>query len=200
MGTPRPYLTFSCTQDESISTIKWILRDIEALGDKPSFVSHIGDISYARGYSWLWDEFFNQIEHVASKVPYHVCIGNHEYDRLSQPWKPEWSNSIYGIDGEIVATKEKLILYFVENHDGEVHDMVEILASGLVLNGGDGDSGKVGVVLKDEVMQYSFSHYVWAGIALVLGGFVGYVLAFVSHARKQAASESSWTSVKSEET
>ena len=99
MGTATPYLTFSRTQDESISTIKWILRDIEALGDKPTFVSHIGDISYARGYSWLWDEFFNLIEPVASKVPYHVCIGNHEYDWPSQPWKPEWSKSIYGTDG-----------------------------------------------------------------------------------------------------
>ncbi|XWS23116.1 hypothetical protein CRYUN_Cryun29cG0093700 [Craigia yunnanensis] len=394
MGTATPYLTFSRTQDESISTIKWILRDIEALGDKPTFVSHIGDISYARGYSWLWDEFFNLIEPVASKVPYHVCIGNHEYDWPSQPWKPEWSSSIYGTDGggecgvpyslrfnmpgnsseptgtrapatrnlyysfdmgpvhfvymstetnflpgssqynflkhdlesvdqtktpflvvqghrpmyttsyesrdaplrermlehleplfvknnvtlalwghvhryerfcplknftcgsmglkgedwealpvhvvigmagqdwqttwkprpdhptdpvfpqpkmslyrtgefgytRLVATKEKLILSFVGNHDGEVHDMVEILASGQVINGGDGDSGKVGAVLKDEAMRYSFSHYVWGGSVLVLGGFVGYVLGFVLHARKRAASGRSWASLKSEET
>ncbi|KAE8732923.1 hepatoma-derived growth factor-related protein 2-like isoform X1 [Hibiscus syriacus] len=101
MGTATPYITFSRTQDESISTVKWILRDIEALGDKPTFVSHIGDISYARGYSWLWDEFFNLIEPVASKVPYHVCIGNHEYDWPSQPWKPDWANSIYGTDGAV---------------------------------------------------------------------------------------------------
>ncbi|XVE85772.1 hypothetical protein DITRI_Ditri17bG0117800 [Diplodiscus trichospermus] len=99
MGTATPYLTFSRTQDESISTSKWILRDIEALRDKLTFVSHIGDISYARGYSWLWDEFFNLIEPVASKVPYHVCIGNHEYNWPSQPWKPEWSDSIFGTDG-----------------------------------------------------------------------------------------------------
>ncbi|RZC77569.1 hypothetical protein C5167_001739 [Papaver somniferum] len=97
MGTATPYSTFVRTQDESISTMKWILRDIEALGDKPAFISHIGDISYARGYSWLWDTFFTQIEPVASKVPYHVCIGNHEYDWPLQPWKPEWAS--YGKDG-----------------------------------------------------------------------------------------------------
>ncbi|RZC82995.1 hypothetical protein C5167_045782 [Papaver somniferum] len=97
MGTATPYSTFLRTQDESISTMKWILRDIEALGDKPAFISHIGDISYARGYSWLWDTFFTQIEPVASKVPYHVCIGNHEYDWPLQPWKPDWSS--YGKDG-----------------------------------------------------------------------------------------------------
>ncbi|PPD98063.1 hypothetical protein GOBAR_DD04930 [Gossypium barbadense] len=394
MGTATPYLTFSRTQDESISTIKWILRDLEALGDKPTFISHIGDISYARGYSWLWDEFFNLIEPVASKVPYLVCIGNHEYDWPSQPWKPDWANLIYGTDGggecgvpyslrfnmpgnsseptgtrapatrnlyysfdmgpvhfvymstetnflqgssqydflkhdlesvdrmktpfvvvqghrpmyttsfesrdaplrekmlehleplfvnnnvnlalwghvhryerfcplknftcgsmgqkgkdwealpvhvvigmagqdwqptweprpdhphdpvypqpkrslyrtgefgytRLIATKEKLTLSLVGNHDGEVHDMVEILASGQVLNGGDDNNGKVGAVHKvDDVTRCSFSHYVWGGSVLVLGGFVGYVLGFVSHARRQIATERGWTSLKTEE-
>ncbi|CAN6902162.1 unnamed protein product [Brassica oleracea] len=99
MGCATPYTTFIRTQDESISTLKWILRDIEALGDKPALVSHIGDISYARGYSWVWDEFFAQIEPVASRVPYHVCIGNHEYDFPAQPWKPDWAAWTYGNDG-----------------------------------------------------------------------------------------------------
>ncbi|KAL5723063.1 prolyl aminopeptidase [Ranunculus cassubicifolius] len=99
MGTATPYSTFARTQDESSLTIKWILRDMKALRNKPAFVSHIGDISYARGYSWLWDTFFNQVEPVASKLPYHVCIGNHEYDWPMQPWKPTWSQKLYGTDG-----------------------------------------------------------------------------------------------------
>lgn len=99
MGTAAPYSTFVRTQEESIATVKWINRDIEALGDKPALISHIGDISYARGYSWLWDHFFNQIEPIASKVPYHVCIGNHEYDWPTQPWRPSWSYGVYGTDG-----------------------------------------------------------------------------------------------------
>lgn len=99
MGTAVPYATFYRTQDESRSTVKWILRDIESLGDKPAFVSHIGDISYARGFSWMWDEFFNQIEPIASRLPYHVCIGNHEYDWPLQPWKPLWASNVYGTDG-----------------------------------------------------------------------------------------------------
>lgn len=99
MGTSTPYSTYRRTQEESVSTIKWIARDIEALGDKPAMISHIGDISYARGYSWVWDHFFNQIEPVASKVPYHVCIGNHEYDWPLQPWKPDWAMYIYAKDG-----------------------------------------------------------------------------------------------------
>ncbi|KMZ73600.1 Purple acid phosphatase [Zostera marina] len=99
MGVFAPYQTFRRLQKESKSTVKWILRDIKELEDKPSLVSHIGDISYARGYSWVWDEFFNQIEPIAAQVPYHVSIGNHEYDWPTQPWRPSWSYSSYGKDG-----------------------------------------------------------------------------------------------------
>ncbi|GLJ18825.1 hypothetical protein SUGI_0336310 [Cryptomeria japonica] len=99
MGTSVPYRTFLWTQEESKLTVKWLKRDIEELGDKPTFISHIGDISYARGYEWLWDSFFTQIEPLASKVPFHVCIGNHEYDWPLQPWKPEWASRLYGTDG-----------------------------------------------------------------------------------------------------
>lgn len=99
MGTATPYRTFLRTQDESISTIKWIKRDCEALGRQSSFISHIGDLSYARGYGWLWDNFFTQIESIAATVPYHVCIGNHEYNWPRQPWRPNWSQTTYGTDG-----------------------------------------------------------------------------------------------------
>ncbi|KAK6133924.1 hypothetical protein DH2020_032316 [Rehmannia glutinosa] len=381
MGTATPYTTFVRIQEESISTIKWISRDIEAIGDKPALISHIGDISYARGYSWLWDNFFNQIEPVASKVPYHVCIGNHEYDWPSQPWKPDWSYSVYGKDGggecgvpyslrfnmpgnsseptgtrapptrnlyysfdfgvvhfvylstetnflpgskqydflkndlesvdrkktpyvivqghrpmyttsyetrdgpfrerllehleplfvknkvtlalwghvhryerfcplnnftcgsvgpvhmvigmagqdwqpiwqprpdhltdpifpqpvrslyrggvfgyvRLSANKEKLTLSYVGNHDGEVHDVVEIMASGQVFNGrGVGD----GVAITRK-WDSKLSWYVKVASILVLGAFLGYVLGFVSHSRRDAALGTRWTAVKSEET
>ena len=32
------------------------------------------------------DYFFGQVEPVAARVPYIVCIGNHEYDYLGQPF------------------------------------------------------------------------------------------------------------------
>ena len=60
------------------------------------FVLHVGDISYARGYSKKWVNWFEEIAPVATKVPYHVCIGNHEYDYPKQIYKPwDWS---YGKD------------------------------------------------------------------------------------------------------
>ena len=392
MGTATPYSTFLRTQEESIATMKWILRDIEALGDKPAFISHIGDISYARGYSWLWDHFFTQIEPVASKVAYHVCVGNHEYNWPSQPWRPEWSVGSYGKDGggecgvpyslkfkmpgnsleptgtrapatrnlyysfdmgavhfvymstetnflqgsnqynflkhdlesvnrnntpfvvvqghrpmyttsnenrdaplrqkmlehleplfvknkvtlalwghvhryerfcpvnnftcgsmglegedweafpvhivigmagqdwqpiweprpdhpndpifpqakrslyrggefgytRLVATKEKLQLSYVGNHDGEVHDMVEILASGQVLSG-SGDSSVDGAGARGEAAQSEFSLLVKGVSVLLLGAFIGYVLGFISHSRKEATPKNSWTPVKTDD-
>ncbi|XP_065860544.1 probable inactive purple acid phosphatase 2 [Euphorbia lathyris] len=385
MGTATPYATFIRTQDESIATMKWILRDIEAIGNKPAFVSHIGDISYARGYSWIWDHFFNQVEPVASKLPYHVCIGNHEYDWPLQPWKPEWSASIYGTDGggecgvpyslkfqmpgnsseltgshapatrnlyysfdvgsvhflyistetnflpgsgqynfikhdlesvnqtktpfvvvqghrpmyttsnenrdaplrqrmlehleplfvennvtlalwghvhryerfcpvsnftcgstwrgypvhvvigmagqdwqpiweprpdhptdpifpqpmrsmyrtgefgytRLVATKKKLTFSYVGNHDGEVHDMVEILASGEVNSGSHG-ARDVTRSRIDVVPDSKFSNYVKVASVLVLGVFMGYVLGFISRSRKQIAGKG-WVPVNREE-
>lgn len=399
MGAATPYTTFIRTQDESLSTVKWILRDIEALGDKPAFVSHIGDISYARGYAWIWDQFFTQIESIASRVPYHVCIGNHEYDWPLQPWKPDWSMYIYGKDGggecgvpyslrfnmpgnsseltgtrapatrnlyysfdmgsvhfvylstetnflegsrqygfikhdlesvnwtktpfvvvqghrpmyttsneirdapmrekmlkhleplfvknnvtlalwghvhryerfcplsnftcgsmgknglnwkgypvhvvigmagqdwqpiweprpdhtdlpifpqpersiyrggefgytRLVATKEKLTLSYIGNHDGKVHDVVEILASGEVLNAGvsrdivDSEISQAETTY-DHGVESTFSLFVKGASILVLGAFLGYVLGFILHARKGAVSRNTWTPVKSEET
>jgi hypothetical protein len=61
---------------------------------------HIGDISYAMGISVLWDAFMTQIGPIASRVPYMVSIGNHEYDYItggdkdpsgvSGPFRPKW--------------------------------------------------------------------------------------------------------------
>ncbi|CAL5212999.1 unnamed protein product [Lathyrus oleraceus] len=391
MGTATPYNTFVRTQDESISTVKWILRDIEALGNKPAFVSHIGDISYARGYAWLWDHFFAQVEPVATKLAYHVCIGNHEYDWPLQPWKPDWAgyrkdgggecgvpyslrfnmpgnsseptgtvapatrNLYYSFDmgavhfvyistetnflpggnqynflkhdlesvdrnrtpfivvqghrpmyttsneirdaalrgkmiehlepllvnnnvtlalwghvhryekfcplnnytcgshvgrkagekegytvhlvigmagqdwqpiweprpnhpdlpifpqpkrslyraGEfgyirLVATKKKLLISYVGNHDGEVHDTMEILETGEVVNG-YGNGGIATAKPEGRIEESTLSWYVQGGSVLVLGAFLGYILGFVSHARKKQESMTGFSPVKTEE-
>ena len=42
-------------------------------------VIHSGDIGYADGYEVHWDTFFNKIQPIASRVPYHVTPGNHEF-------------------------------------------------------------------------------------------------------------------------
>ena len=70
------------------------------------------------------------------------------------PWEfPQTKRSLYrgGEFGNtrLVATKEKLQLSYVVNQDGEVHDTVEILASGRVLSG-RGDSAVDGAGARGE--------------------------------------------------
>ncbi|GKC46202.1 wall-associated receptor kinase, galacturonan-binding domain-containing protein, partial [Tanacetum coccineum] len=52
------------------------------LGDIKNYdiVFHIGDICYANGYLSQWDQFTEQVEPIASAVPYMVASGNHERD------------------------------------------------------------------------------------------------------------------------
>ncbi|EGD77454.1 hypothetical protein PTSG_08549 [Salpingoeca rosetta] len=53
---------------------------IEAeIADK-HLLMHIGDISYARGYVSQWEQFHDQIEPIATSLPYMTAIGNHERD------------------------------------------------------------------------------------------------------------------------
>ena len=72
------------------------------------FILHFGDLSYARGRGYIWDQFMSQMTKVAEQVPYMVGVGNHEYDHVSGGEKdpsgapengfhPDWGN--YGEDG-----------------------------------------------------------------------------------------------------
>ena len=46
-----------------------------------------GDLSYAQGYASVWDEWLEQVEAFATRVPLLTNLGNHEYDvpRAVQP-------------------------------------------------------------------------------------------------------------------
>jgi len=64
------------SQQPALNTTRLVLNQI----DQTDLVLHIGDISYARGFASVWEEFFDLIQPVAARVPYMVCIGNHERD------------------------------------------------------------------------------------------------------------------------
>ena len=140
--------------------------------------------------------------------PVHIVIGMGGQDAQStceprpdhpdDPIFPQPKHSLYrrGVFGytRLVATKEKLQLSYVGNHDGEVHDMVEILASGQVVSGSGASAGA-----GSKVAQSKSSLLVEGAIVLVLVAFVGYVLGFISHSRKDATSKNRWTPVKTED-
>uniref|UniRef100_M4B968 Purple acid phosphatase n=1 Tax=Hyaloperonospora arabidopsidis (strain Emoy2) TaxID=559515 RepID=M4B968_HYAAE len=94
----------------AISTAVRSYQDVVG-GGYDSFLLHFGDISYARGHAHIWDEFFHVIEPHATRVPYMVSIGNHEYDYMTggandpsgatgidgrMGFHPDWAN--YGDD------------------------------------------------------------------------------------------------------
>lgn len=89
------------------ATAELALSDIRDNGVR--FIIHQGDLSYAVGYSYLWDVWMSLIEPLATKVPYMIGIGNHEQDYMSNRkgirdpsgdkadgFHPSWGN--YGHD------------------------------------------------------------------------------------------------------
>ena len=54
------------------STLLRIAAEVEDV----DLLLHFGDISYARGYGYIWEQFHYLIEPVSTKIPYMVSIGN----------------------------------------------------------------------------------------------------------------------------
>ena len=72
-----------------------------------------GDISYAEGYAYIWEQWFWLTEPYATLVPYMVGIGNHEYDHskggigrdpsnvtTDDGWIPDWFDGWVDSGGE----------------------------------------------------------------------------------------------------
>ncbi|CAA7387779.1 unnamed protein product [Spirodela intermedia] len=60
----------------SLNTTRQLVRDLAGI----DIVFHIGDLSYANGYLSQWDQFTEQVEPIASSLPYMIASGNHERD------------------------------------------------------------------------------------------------------------------------
>lgn len=81
----------------------------EAMNGTAAFVFHNGDISYARGFAYIWEQWHAVIEPYATILPYMVGIGNHEQDHLKggskdpsgapgEGFHPWWAPGSYGVD------------------------------------------------------------------------------------------------------
>lgn len=83
IGTPAPQEVGSAVHNDppangADQVIAAILRDPALPTDE--FLLLNGDLSYARGWPWIWERFMEMIEPVAAERPWMVTIGNHEYD------------------------------------------------------------------------------------------------------------------------
>lgn len=67
--------------DRTATTAQLMRFNVDESKDKYSFVTafHDGDISYAKGRTYLWDQFMALIQPMAAKLPYMVEVGNHDY-------------------------------------------------------------------------------------------------------------------------
>lgn len=63
--------------DTSDPTVVDLLSAVDS--GEIQLVIHSGDIGYADGFQPHWDDFFNKIQPIASRVPYMVTPGNHEF-------------------------------------------------------------------------------------------------------------------------
>ncbi|ETO06202.1 hypothetical protein RFI_31194 [Reticulomyxa filosa] len=86
-------------------------------------ILHVGDLSYALGHGYIWEQWSNLVTPIASKVPYMVSVGNHEYDHLQNSsskdnedisgaanngYHPDWGNFGDDSNGECgVPTAER---------------------------------------------------------------------------------------------
>ena len=51
--------------------------------ERLSLIFHHGDLSYAVGYAYLWEQWLHLIQPYATALPYMVGLGNHEQDHSS---------------------------------------------------------------------------------------------------------------------
>jgi len=67
-------MAYDHMSDDTVKSLTQLVND-----GKLDVVIHSGDISYADGYMPNFDNFFNKIQPIASRIPYMVTVGNHEF-------------------------------------------------------------------------------------------------------------------------
>jgi hypothetical protein len=73
------------------ATLDRLASDVEQ--GRIDMVVHGGDLSYAVGNAYLWDQWATNIAPVASRVSWNPLFGNHEYDGPpSHGWHPSWGD------------------------------------------------------------------------------------------------------------
>ncbi|KAK3256077.1 hypothetical protein CYMTET_34770 [Cymbomonas tetramitiformis] len=94
-----------------------------------------GDLSYAVGYSSVWEEWLDQIEPLASAVPFQVSMGNHEYNSPFDTWPKDTLGNAYvpdryggGDSGGECGVPAKTLLGEVELFSGVTIGMVTVVS------------------------------------------------------------------------
>lgn len=89
LNTPRGATQNFAEDDGNCGTTMQLIReDMERAAADPKqkhryvAVLHVGDLAYAMGSTFIWDQFGHLIEYAASHLPYMISMGNHDYGYL----------------------------------------------------------------------------------------------------------------------
>ncbi|RLN57414.1 hypothetical protein BBJ29_004063 [Phytophthora kernoviae] len=88
LNTPRGATEdFSEDNGNCGTTMQLIREDMERAttdSSKHRYVAvlHVGDLAYAMGSTFIWDQFGHLIEYAAARLPYMIGMGNHDYGYL----------------------------------------------------------------------------------------------------------------------
>merc|ERR1719401_683357 len=72
---------------------------------------HAGDLAYTHGHPAIWDNFMEEMESSTARVPYMVCVGNHEHYFNFSGYK-----SRFNMPGPVAAANRNLWYSF--DHGG----------------------------------------------------------------------------------
>jgi acid phosphatase type 7 len=75
-------MAYDENSDDTVAQMSKLVDD-----GKLDVVIHSGDISYADGYMPHFDAFMNKVQPIASRIPYMVTPGNHEFGYLFAAYK-----------------------------------------------------------------------------------------------------------------
>lgn len=100
MGVWSPYNSRSYRLQKPAPDTVALMRSIAESTKLPLVILNIGDISYARGIAFLWDDFMASIEPLTRFTPMMVGVGNHDFDFTGQKFDPPWFNNTNDSFGE----------------------------------------------------------------------------------------------------
>jgi len=107
-SSPIRFAAFGDFGFENSRSMPRLLND--TLADKYDMVLHVGDIAYNMqdDNGRVGDNFLNMIQPIASQIPWHYCVGNHEQDlldtfhgfkeRFVMPMVDDYENMYYSVD------------------------------------------------------------------------------------------------------
>ena len=113
------YSKYHYNYPPSINTTNFIYQDILDYHIDSIFV--IGDISYAVGFESEHEWYLDQVEKIASLIPFNVGYGNHEYDFNNTSSKPFFPTNDSGGEGGICTKKLYQINDYYSYNIGNIH-------------------------------------------------------------------------------